>query len=556
VAVSPTAITNNSSTRNYTIAGPGQISGNVSLVKQGSSTLTLSGANGGFTGTAAVQSGTLRVGNNNAFGAGTVVVTNAGTLDLNGAGLGEVPVIVAGAGVGGNGAIVNSGVDQIHAVNIVKLSGDAVFGGTGRWDIRVNGLDNAALTTSDGNTHNLVKTGSNLVALVTCAIDQSIGDIDVQGGNFALQLVGTAQNSTAWFGDTTHTISVESNATFEVNSLTAAYPLSRTLALNDGSTLLSDAGSSAIGGSVLLTGNANISVTAGTYLEMDGVISGSGNLLKTGGLPLTLTATNTYTGSTLVIGGALRLWPNAMTASEGLLSGSTNIVVAAGATLDVSAKSDPTLTLASAQLLQGDGTLAGNLVVGPGATVSAGTNSVSTGTLIVTGAASLDGAAWMKIDPSAGTNDVLAAASITNGGTLSLNSVSGPFHAGQSFQLFNASSYTGAFSALQPATPGAGLGWNTNSLAVNGVLSVVSVVVPQPVITSVGLAGGNLVFSGTNGNPGGNYYLLESTNLTLPRANWTVAATNQFSLTGTFSLTNSLDPAKPALFYLLAVPTP
>src|SRR5262249_19658521 len=162
-------------------------------------------------------------------------------------GIGDVPITVSGAGVGGIGAIINSGADQIHAVNVVKLSGDAVFGGPGRWDIRINGLNTAALTTSDGATHNLVKTGTNLVALVTCAIDQSIGDIDVQGGNLALQLAGTAQNSFGFFNDTTHTITVEAGGTFELNTLGSAYSLYRTIALKSGSTLLSNGGDNGIG---------------------------------------------------------------------------------------------------------------------------------------------------------------------------------------------------------------------------------------------------------------------------------------------------------------------
>src|SRR5262249_31142176 len=175
--------------------------------------------------TATVQAGTLRVGNNNAFGSASVFVTNGGTLDVNGSGLNEVPITVSGAGVSGNGAIFNSGADQIHAVNIVKLAGDATFGGTGRWDIRINGPNVATLTSADGLTHNITKVGSNLVALVTCSIDSTIGDIDVKGGNFAFQLSGTATGSPGWFGigTATHTITVENGGMIEFNTLGSAY---------------------------------------------------------------------------------------------------------------------------------------------------------------------------------------------------------------------------------------------------------------------------------------------------------------------------------------------
>ena len=42
------------------------------------------------------------------------------------------------------------------------------------------------------------------------------------------------------------------------------------------------------------------------------------------------------------------------------------------------------------------------------------------------------------------------------------------------FRLFNASTYSSAFASLTPATPGTGLGWNTNTLALDGTLRVLS----------------------------------------------------------------------------------
>jgi autotransporter-associated beta strand protein len=562
VAVSPTLISNNSSSINYTIAGPGQLSGNVQILKQGNSTLTIAAGNPNFTGTATVQAGTLRAGSGAAFGTGetpgTVVVTNAGTLDFNGAGLGEVTVIVSGAGMGGNGAIVNSGADQIHAINIVKLSGDATFGGPGRWDVRINGLDNAQLTTTDFVTHNIVKKGTNLVALVTCSIDPSIGDIDIQAGSFSLQLAGTSQNSSGWFADTARTISVQNGGEFGLNTLGSAFPLYRTVALNNGSLLTSSAGDNALGGSVLLSGNATINVIGGTspWLLINGIISGSGNLIKTGPLTLTLTGTNTYTGNTVVNAGTIAL-TIAGTGSEGSISTSSSILIAAGATVDASARSDGTFTIAPSQDLQGNGTVAGNLTVSPGAAVSGGTNSVSVGTLTVTANAALQGTTLMKLNRAGATNDMLAAASITFGGTLALTNVSASaLQAGDSFQLFAAPSLAGAFSSLTPASPGFGLAWNTNNLAVNGVLSVVSTVVAQPRITSFNLSGGSLVLSGTNGSPNATFYLLQSTNVALPVASWTSALTNHFDANGNFSVTNAVDVNKPKLFYLLQVPTP
>ena len=56
--------------------------------------------------------------------------------------------------------------------------------------------------------------------------------------------------------------------------------------------------------------------------------------------------------------------------------------------------------------------------------------------------------------------------------------MSAPPSAGDSFQIFSATSYHGAFAALNLPPLGTGLAWNTNALT-NGVLSVVATVGPQ-----------------------------------------------------------------------------
>jgi fibronectin-binding autotransporter adhesin len=555
-SVSPTVISNNSSLVNYTIAGPGQVNGAVNIIKQGTSTLTLSSANVNFTGSASVQGGILRGANGNAFGSGgSIVVTNGGTFDFDGNGFGEVPITVSGSGVGGNGAIINSGASQIHAINIVNLSGDTTFGGTGRWDIRYNGSDLGVLGTTDGLSHNITKVGTNIVALVDVTIDPNIGNIDIQGGELGLQLT-TASQSSGWFNDTSHTISVENGATLEFNTLGDAYPLFRTVDLNNGSTLLNDAGNNAIYGSVVLQGNDTISVTGGTtpWLFINGLISGSGNLVINGSMPVVLAGNaETYTGSTLINAGTLQL--GFAQSADASLAGTANITIAANAILDVSQRTDATLTLATGQTLLGNGTVDGTLVAGPGSTVSAGTNSTAIGLLTVTNDVTLEGDTFMKLNPLAKTNDVITTAgggAIAYGGTLTLTNVStSSFAVGNSFKLFTATNYSGAFTSIVPATPGPGLAWSTNTLS-GGVLSVVAGQL-QPIISSINLSGTNLVISGVNEVQGEQYNLLTSTNLLAPLGTWTVVTTNTFS-GGIFSITNSTHANMPQSFYILRVP--
>ena len=67
------------------------------------------------------------------------------------------------------------------------------------------------------------------------------------------------------------------------------------------------------------------------------------------------------------------------------------------------------------------------------------------------------------------------------------------------------------------------------------------------------IAGNGFVFTGTGGLANGNYYLLASTNLATPLANWTPLLTNQFDINGHFSFTNP-DGTNALDFYRLQLP--
>jgi hypothetical protein len=77
------------------------------------------------------------------------------------------------------------------------------------------------------------------------------------------------------------------------------------------------------------------------------------------------------------------------------------------------------------------------------------------------------------------------------------------------------------------------------------------ILLPPPPISNVALSGGSLIFSGSGGMAGANYYLLASTNVALPISQWPVIATNSFDAGGNFYCTNSTSPEAPQVFYLL-----
>ena len=143
-------------TGNTTLSG---ILGNGSggLTKSGSGALTLSGANT-YAGLTTVSGGTLVLGNASALGttAGGTNVASGATLDLGGSAIGAEPLTITGAGVGGNGALVESQRDAASLAGVVTINGPVTIGGTG--NITLGGSVNA------GNNV-LTKIGSGTLTL-------------------------------------------------------------------------------------------------------------------------------------------------------------------------------------------------------------------------------------------------------------------------------------------------------------------------------------------------------------------------------------------------------
>ena len=67
----------------------------------------------------------------------------------------------------------------------------------------------------------------------------------------------------------------------------------------------------------------------------------------------------------------------------------------------------------------------------------------------------------MKLNKQAGTNDqIVGVSTLVYGGTLAVTNLAGTLAAGDSFPLFSATTYQGAFSSISPAIPGSGLAWD------------------------------------------------------------------------------------------------
>ena len=463
------------------------VSGYGTLTKTGPGVTVLSGANT-FTSPVTIDSGTLRAGSASALGDAfaTTTITGTGTLDVGGINLGDEPVVVSGAGVGGTGAIVNSGATQGNALDNVSLAGDTVFGGPNRWDI--DGVSSSATHPGlQGNGFKLTKIAANQISITSYnpswPWNTALGNIDAQAGIISIQCYVS-------LGDNTKTLTIRSNAAIEFchNGPTV---LDKPISMTNGCIQARYFGSTYptyvdLSGPITLNASNVFDVfSTSMSLIVDGQISGSGTLVKgigghseggntsTGVGTMILVASNSFTGDLRVQAGTLVL---SNTAS---VTKAANIVMAGG-TLDATKRTDLTLTLAGAQTLKGNGTLAGIVTSPAGTTVSPGASSTAA-TISVTGSANLGGATFMDITKTNTTKaaDKLAATgAIDLGGALTVNFAGNTnLAAGDKFTLFTAASYTHTFASTNLPALLPGLAWS-NSI-VSGAWNI-EVVATEP----------------------------------------------------------------------------
>ncbi|HEX4119255.1 MAG TPA: polysaccharide lyase family protein [Verrucomicrobiae bacterium] len=153
----------------------------------------------------------------------------------------------------------------------------------------------------------------------------------------------------------------------------------------------------------------------------------------------------------------------------------------------------------------------------------------------------------VRVQHSPLTNDSFhIAGALTEGGTLNVtNAGTSAFAAGDTFNLFNAATYSGSVTNFILPPLSAGLVWNTNTVKNLGILSVAAYLPPE--INQSAIIGNTLHMAGSAGIPYWTYYILHSTNLATPQ--WKAIFTNQFDASGNFTFITTINPAAPQTFY-------
>jgi autotransporter-associated beta strand protein len=215
-------------------------------------------------------------------------------------------------------------------------------------------------------------------------------------------------------------------------------------------------------------------------------------------------------------------------------------------------------TTNSAGLLAGSGTIAGpvvvtNSVLGGGSATTIGTLTVGNNVSFI-----VNGGAYFRLNTSLSpqSNDVVSVTgTLVNTGTgnkVTVNNLGPALKPGDKFNLFS-KAVTGGGSMY---VVGAGVTWS-NYLALDGSIQVSSTNDMRPVFATItiGYTAGdttNVTFNVTNAPVGYNYYVLASTNVTMPIANWTRLYTNVFTAGSMqIQVTNGVPKNMPNRFYLL-----
>lgn len=479
-------------------------------VTNSATTVTVNGTLVGAGGLTKLGAGTLTLGAVNSYGGGTVI--REGTLRVNQPGSAGTNTIVLDGGT----LYVALGTDQDLLNNIEIRSPSTIR--TGTQNNRIKGAVSGSVPVT-------VQIGSGVVLTFDGNLTNYTGTFNLgdSAGSFRFNSGGGntcfgCPNATIDLGAGTATLLARNPGTMAVGALKGGPNTRVTGPGNIDGLLTWEIGSNT---------NEPSTVFEGTITDTSS--SRRAAVTKLGPGKLTLTGSCTYTGPTEVREGTLEV--------NGSL-GDTSVTVSGG-------------------VLSGAGSIQGQVTVQFGAVLAPGAAGI--GQMTLNGPLTMDygSTLWIEVDKTTGQYDsvLLWNWAYFGGATLVVSNVAGSFAPGDTFVILNAQPgmLSGYFETIVPATPGPNMAWDTSTLMTDGTLRVVSTVVPQPQLRA-SVSGGNLVLSGTGGQPYAMYYVLTSTNVTAPLSTWTPVRTNYFDGDGRMTETLPINSGERARFYAIGMP--
>jgi autotransporter-associated beta strand protein len=514
------------------------ISGSGAVVSAGGGTLQLAAPNT-FTGPAvATNNSTLQGGVASAFGAsnGTIVIANGSTLDPDGAGMLR-PIIVGGAGVNGNGAIVNSGgpiydsaSSPVQMTPSITLTGDTTFSYPTRWDLGFPNGTPVPLSTS-GHAYNLtlnVPNNNSYFEWREVQADPALGNITVTAGYLGITGATT-------LGSTNATLSILAFANTKFYADDGFnVTINKPLVLNDEATIFNETGTNTIAGGLVLTNSGGnlycvIDVIANS-LTVSGPLSGNGVLwMQTGAAPLIINGNaSAFIGGVLISAGTFTL-------NNTIGSGITN---------------EQNTTVSGTGAANGYMDVAGNFI--PGASNSAGTFTAAAGLTLE--ASSTPTINLTTTTVVGGTHNSLIAVTgnlTVNGAPIYINPL-GTLVNGTYTLMTYTGSLLGNFGSVQTvAASSYNLTLNTNT---PGLVQLGVTGAPVPAtFAAPTVSGTNLTLTGTGGTPSGTYRVYSATNLATPLPKWTLIGNGSFEANGSFSFPATIS-TNAAEFFILEEP--
>ncbi|GGK08788.1 autotransporter-associated beta strand repeat-containing protein [Pseudomonas matsuisoli] len=430
----------------------GTISGTGGITKSGTGALTLSGTNT-YSGTTALNGGSLLLANAQALGASTLRVDSASSLGGSATSVANNVIL--------NAALTLPNSDALGLNGVISGTGSLLKTGSGTLSLGGNNSYAGGTTVAAGTvvvgSNTALGTGSLALggnaalssgaASVTLANTVNLGSnaLTISGDN-ALGLTGAISGTGRLVKDGLGTLSLGGTNSFGNLTLNAG---TLNLASNNalGSASLTVNGASNLTGSVPLVLanavqlNAALGISGSNATTLAGTLSGAtGSLVKTGNSTLTLAGANTFGGGVSLGAGTLQIGNSAALGTGSLqVTGSStlnalqaltlgnNVSLNAGAALSVPTNQALTLggniagqggvikTGDAALTLTGNNTYSGGTTLAGGALVLGSSSALGAGALGVTAASTLSGSQAIALG-----NDINLSSLLTIGGANSV----------------------------------------------------------------------------------------------------------------------------------------